>query len=305
MRYLIIQLLIGLLSFSAYCGVNTLKPPVVLSCLKQMLVKDQSPNIYSWSSKTLKAINEPKHLHLSADWDSSNYKAVLSPKITRFSERKLIIDDFDYSYMERNSITEKTSITPFGVAMLTSEETTKGIILGKKASINVISKSKESLTEILDYEQAFRQNLALFKHKHPEAIKTRFLDILKEKAERTARYLIDSGVTLKIEKTENEILIIKINPDKIGLVIGGGGKTIKEIKEKILKGGKGNYTDVVSTKLFAYAPYKDWRIISALEGKESIKDVNQIVVMSFSIAAVAFIFSFLLSLLLKIFWILF
>ncbi|HLD90769.1 MAG TPA: hypothetical protein VI911_07140 [Patescibacteria group bacterium] len=175
-----------------------------------MLVKDQSPNIYSWSSKTLKAINEPKHLHLSADWDSSNYKAVLSPKITRFSERKLIIDDFDYSYMERNSITEKTSITPFGVAMLTSEETTKGIILGKKASINVISKSKESLTEILDYEQAFRQNLALFKHKHPEAIKTRFLDILKEKAERTARYLIDSGVTLKIEKTENEILIIKI-----------------------------------------------------------------------------------------------
>ena len=28
------------------------------------------------------------------------------------------------------------------------------------------------------------------------------------------------------------ILIIKINPDKIGLVIGGGGKTIKEIKER-------------------------------------------------------------------------
>ena len=28
------------------------------------------------------------------------------------------------------------------------------------------------------------------------------------------------------------ILIIKINPEKIGLVIGGGGKTIKEIKEK-------------------------------------------------------------------------
>jgi polyribonucleotide nucleotidyltransferase len=28
------------------------------------------------------------------------------------------------------------------------------------------------------------------------------------------------------------ILIIKINPDKIGLVIGGGGKTIKDIKEK-------------------------------------------------------------------------
>ncbi|HEV7702500.1 MAG TPA: polyribonucleotide nucleotidyltransferase [Candidatus Paceibacterota bacterium] len=29
-----------------------------------------------------------------------------------------------------------------------------------------------------------------------------------------------------------KILIIKINPDKIGMVIGGGGKTIKEIKEK-------------------------------------------------------------------------
>jgi len=29
-----------------------------------------------------------------------------------------------------------------------------------------------------------------------------------------------------------KILIIKINPDKIGLVIGGGGKTIKEIQEK-------------------------------------------------------------------------
>jgi polyribonucleotide nucleotidyltransferase len=29
-----------------------------------------------------------------------------------------------------------------------------------------------------------------------------------------------------------KILIIKINPEMIGLVIGGGGKTIKEIKEK-------------------------------------------------------------------------
>ncbi len=29
-----------------------------------------------------------------------------------------------------------------------------------------------------------------------------------------------------------QILIIKINPEKIGMVIGGGGKTIKEIKEK-------------------------------------------------------------------------
>jgi polyribonucleotide nucleotidyltransferase len=29
-----------------------------------------------------------------------------------------------------------------------------------------------------------------------------------------------------------KILIIKINPDKIGMIIGGGGKTIKEIKEK-------------------------------------------------------------------------
>jgi len=29
-----------------------------------------------------------------------------------------------------------------------------------------------------------------------------------------------------------KILIIKINPDKIGMVIGGGGKTIKDIKER-------------------------------------------------------------------------
>jgi len=36
----------------------------------------------------------------------------------------------------------------------------------------------------------------------------------------------------KISPNAPKILIIKINPDKIGLVIGGGGKTIKEIKEK-------------------------------------------------------------------------
>ncbi|MFZ2150017.1 MAG: polyribonucleotide nucleotidyltransferase [Minisyncoccia bacterium] len=35
-----------------------------------------------------------------------------------------------------------------------------------------------------------------------------------------------------ISQNAPTILIIKINPDKIGMVIGGGGKTIKEIKEK-------------------------------------------------------------------------
>src|ERR1035437_6099710 len=36
----------------------------------------------------------------------------------------------------------------------------------------------------------------------------------------------------QISPNAPEILIIKINPDKIGMVIGGGGKTIKEIQEK-------------------------------------------------------------------------
>ena len=36
----------------------------------------------------------------------------------------------------------------------------------------------------------------------------------------------------KISPNAPEILTIKINPDKIGMVIGGGGKTIKEIMEK-------------------------------------------------------------------------
>ena len=36
----------------------------------------------------------------------------------------------------------------------------------------------------------------------------------------------------EISPNAPKILMIKINPDKIGLVIGGGGKTIKEIKEK-------------------------------------------------------------------------
>jgi polyribonucleotide nucleotidyltransferase len=36
----------------------------------------------------------------------------------------------------------------------------------------------------------------------------------------------------EISSNAPKILIIKINPSKIGLVIGGGGKTIKEIKEK-------------------------------------------------------------------------
>ena len=37
---------------------------------------------------------------------------------------------------------------------------------------------------------------------------------------------------LNISTNAPKILIIKIDPNKIGLVIGGGGKTIKEIKEK-------------------------------------------------------------------------
>lgn len=36
----------------------------------------------------------------------------------------------------------------------------------------------------------------------------------------------------EISQNAPKILMIKINPDKIGMVIGGGGKTIKEIKEK-------------------------------------------------------------------------
>ncbi len=36
----------------------------------------------------------------------------------------------------------------------------------------------------------------------------------------------------EISTNAPKILIVKINPDQIGLVIGGGGKTIKEIKEK-------------------------------------------------------------------------
>src|SRR6185295_17874923 len=36
----------------------------------------------------------------------------------------------------------------------------------------------------------------------------------------------------EISPNAPKILIIKIKPDQIGLVIGGGGKTIKDIKEK-------------------------------------------------------------------------
>ena len=36
----------------------------------------------------------------------------------------------------------------------------------------------------------------------------------------------------EISKNAPKILIIKINPEKIGMVIGGGGKTIKDIKER-------------------------------------------------------------------------
>ena len=54
-----------------------------------------------------------------------------------------------------------------------------------------------------------------------------------------ARLTILDTLEKEIPKTREQIspnapkiLIIKINPDKIGMVIGGGGKTIKEIKEK-------------------------------------------------------------------------
>jgi len=56
---------------------------------------------------------------------------------------------------------------------------------------------------------------------------------------KTARVAIIDKIEKEIPKPrENispnapKILIIKINPEKIGLVIGGGGKTIKEIKDK-------------------------------------------------------------------------
>ena len=56
---------------------------------------------------------------------------------------------------------------------------------------------------------------------------------------KTARTAIIDRIEAEIPKpraniSDNapKILIIKINPDKIGMVIGGGGKTIKEIKEK-------------------------------------------------------------------------
>lgn len=56
---------------------------------------------------------------------------------------------------------------------------------------------------------------------------------------KTARLAIIDRIEKEIPAPRKEIsarapkiLIIKINPDKIGMVIGGGGKTIKEIKEK-------------------------------------------------------------------------
>ncbi len=56
---------------------------------------------------------------------------------------------------------------------------------------------------------------------------------------KTARVAIIDRIEKEIPKPRAEIsanapkiLIIKINPEKIGMVIGGGGKTIKEIKEK-------------------------------------------------------------------------
>ncbi len=59
------------------------------------------------------------------------------------------------------------------------------------------------------------------------------------KQAKTARATILDSIEKEIPKPRANIsanaptiLIIKINPDKIGMVIGGGGKTIKEIKEK-------------------------------------------------------------------------
>jgi polyribonucleotide nucleotidyltransferase len=59
------------------------------------------------------------------------------------------------------------------------------------------------------------------------------------KQSKLARVAILDRIEKEIPKPRAEIspkapkiLIIKINPDKIGMVIGGGGKTIKEIKEK-------------------------------------------------------------------------
>jgi polyribonucleotide nucleotidyltransferase len=67
------------------------------------------------------------------------------------------------------------------------------------------------------------------------------IKILSEamKQSKTARVAIIERIEKEIPKSRTDIspnapkiLIIKINPDKIGMVIGGGGKTIKEIKEK-------------------------------------------------------------------------
>jgi polyribonucleotide nucleotidyltransferase len=59
------------------------------------------------------------------------------------------------------------------------------------------------------------------------------------KQAKTARLTILDSIEKEIPKPRAaisanapKILIIKINPEKIGMVIGGGGKTIKEIKEK-------------------------------------------------------------------------
>jgi polyribonucleotide nucleotidyltransferase len=59
------------------------------------------------------------------------------------------------------------------------------------------------------------------------------------KQSKKARVAIIDAIEKEIPASRSEIspnapkiLIIKIDPDKIGMVIGGGGKTIKEIKEK-------------------------------------------------------------------------
>ena len=60
------------------------------------------------------------------------------------------------------------------------------------------------------------------------------------KQSKVARVAILDRIEKEIPKPRAEIspnapkiLIMKIKPDQIGMVIGGGGKTIKEIKRKI------------------------------------------------------------------------
>ena len=69
----------------------------------------------------------------------------------------------------------------------------------------------------------------------------------------------------EISPNAPKIIMIKINPDKIGLVIGGGGKTIKEIKEKT--GAEITIEDDGSVYLTGKAD-------SALQAKEIIEEMT-------------------------------